>query len=229
MEIPLIRMASSSVAQVMMPEVSTLYKDGKYQQAIDLFRRGTFKTALVLMPLTGLLFVIAPGLMVVLYGPRFAASAVYFQIYLILVPFKSILYTMLFQAAGRTDLVFYRASLNLFLNTTLTILLIREFGPVGAAVGTVISTVCIAMPYELVTCSRLYRTSIAKLLPYWSLLKLVLLIGGVALLSHYSTYWWTQDRPFLLCLIGGGVFGALAVPTMYVLYRNLFGFRKVSG
>jgi O-antigen/teichoic acid export membrane protein len=175
MEIPFIAIITGSAASVMIPDLTRYYQEGRFAEAIDLFKRSAVKCGTILIPIGGFLFLLAPELMVALYGPDYAGAALYFRLYLLLLPFRAVLYGALFQAAGRTDLVLIRALISLVLNGVVTLSLVILFGPVGAVLGTLAVTAFFAVPYCLVTCRKLYEVSVVDILPYALLLKMLLL------------------------------------------------------
>jgi len=188
MEIPLIGLITGSAAAIITPEISRLYREEKYQEAVALFRRAALKCGSILIPLGGALLLVAPELMVALYGSAYEGSATYFRMYLILLPFRAMIYGVLFQAAGRTDLVMVRAGLMLVLNAVLSVSLLQWLGPVGVVLGTIVATVLFAVPYCLVTASRLFQTTCSMLVPVRALLVaaswVVAALVAAGLLSH---------------------------------------------
>jgi len=192
MEIPLIGVVTGAAAQVMLPEITRLFNNGKRVEAIELFRRSATKCGLILIPCGGMLFALAPELMVLLYGDRFLESSLFFRFYLVLIPLRVAMYGVLFQAAGRTDLVMKRALANLVINTALSVLLLKLFGPVGAVIGTLASMLFFVFPYCILSCSRLFGVSPSYLLDYKKLFLIFAPIGtGVSfsMLLDFNDFW----------------------------------------
>lgn len=175
MEVPFINFVTGSAASILVPEISQLYREEKYDEAVDLFRRSGVKCGSILIPIAGILFLLAPQLMHALYGPGYSSSATIFRIYLILLPFRSVSYGVLFQGSGRSDLVLTRACINLFLNLFLTVLLASWFGPIGAAFGTVASILGFVFPYCIITSAYLFKVSPFRIVPIKELTTLVVI------------------------------------------------------
>lgn len=219
MEIPFISLLTGSAAAVMIPEISRLYDEGKYDQALAIFRSSAIKCGTILAPIAGWFFLSAPWVMTYLYGDNYIGSAAIFQIYLLLLPLRVAFFGPLFQAAGRSDLVLTRSIVGFVGNIVLTLVGAYYFGPIGAAWGTVLSILLFVYLFCLVASARLYRTSIAKLLPFRHLTKLFLPIVVIVTALMYFSRWlqWEQD----LSLTAWFVLSALYVVAVLAAYRSL--------
>ncbi len=174
MEVPFIGIVTGSAAAVMVPDLTRMYEANQWQDAVGLFRRSALKSGQVLIPFSGWLFISAPWIMTTIYGPDFLGSANVFRIYLLLLPLRIVFFGPLFQAAGRSDLILIRTLITLVGNLVLTITLTRWLGPVGAAIGTVISVALFAYTYCLVTTARLYQAQVREMIPFKEILLLLL-------------------------------------------------------
>ena len=98
------------------------------------------RVTIILLPAGLLFYLISQELMIILYSDKFKDSVEPFRIYMLMLPARVAYFGMLFQAAGKTRLVLYRAIITLSLNTIITYFLVRKFGMAGAAWGTVLAT-----------------------------------------------------------------------------------------
>lgn len=187
MEIPFISLVTGSASAVIVPEIARLHGEGKYAEAMDIFRRSAVKCGSILIPIAGWFFLAAPWIMTYLYGGAFVGSATVFRIYLLLLPLRVAFFGSLFQAAGRSDLVMTRSLVGFVGNLILTIAGAHYFGPIGAAIGTVLSILLFAYVYCFWAAGRLFSTPISQLLPLKQLAKLltpvVLLVGCLSYVS----------------------------------------------
>jgi O-antigen/teichoic acid export membrane protein len=190
MEIPFIRMITAATMAVILPEIVAFYKTGKKAEALGLWQRSARKIAVLLLPLGGLLFVAAPELMTLFYSGEYVESSRPFRIYLLLLPARVIFFGVIFQAAGRSDLILKRAVGTLLLNAAVSYPMIKYFGIEGAAWGTVVVFWLYVIPYCLAYCSRLLDTVWFRLMPFRHLGMILLAIVGAMLVA-------SQMRPFL--------------------------------
>jgi len=181
MEIPFIQMITVPATAIVLPELVALYKGNDKKEALLLWKKAARKVAVVLLPIGGVLFVIAPELMTILYSDSYEKSAGPLRIYLLLLPARLVFFAAIFQAASRTDLILKRAIGTLLLNIAVSYPLVAYLGFEGAAWGTVIVFWGYVFPYCLCHCSRLLETRWFKLMPYRQvgIILLFIVIAGV--------------------------------------------------
>ena len=226
MELPFISLLTGSAAAVMVPAISSLYADGKLDDALNVFRRSAIKCGTLLAPIAGWFFVSAPWVMTTLYGSAFIGSTDIFRIYLFVVPLRVAFFGPLFQAAGRSDLVLKTAIVGIVGNVLLTIVGAKLFGPPGAAIGTVLSILLFAYAYCFTQTAKLYKCSLIGLLPLKQLAKLfvpvVVLAGALVTLSNTLGWSATLSLPSWLALsviYAGGILFAYSWLEMISLQR----------
>lgn len=220
MEIPFIRMITAATMAVILPEIVAFYKTGKKAEALGLWQRSARKIAVLLLPLGGLLFVAAPELMTLFYSGEYIESSRPFRIYLLLLPARVIFFGVIFQAAGRSDLILKRAVGTLLLNAAVSYPMIKYFGVEGAAWGTVVVFWLYVIPYCLAYCSRLLDTVWFRLMPFRHLGMILLAIVGAMLVA-------SQMRPFLpaghtlsvAVLVSAG-YVVILMPALILLCRS---------
>jgi O-antigen/teichoic acid export membrane protein len=188
MEIPFLKVLTAAATAVILPELVAFYKDGKKTEALGLWLKGARKLSLLILPMGGLLFVVAPDLMTVLYSAEYTESSGPFRIYLLLLPARMVFFTAIFQAAGRSDLILRRAVGTLILNAVISFPLVYYFGMEGAAWGTVIVFWGYVIPYCMRVCSRLLEIRWFNLMPlkHIGLNMLAITLAGVAAIQLRS-------------------------------------------
>jgi len=179
MEIPLIGVVTGSIMAVLLPDIRRLRVEGKNHEALDLWKRGAAKSALIILPIMCFLFFMAPDVMTVLYSPKYAASALPFRLYLLLLPFRVITFGVMVMAAGKSKLLLYRSATALLVNLALSMLLVHLLGYIGAAIAVIVTFCAWSVPYFVVVIGRLYQARPATVLPY----KTILAILGVSALG----------------------------------------------
>jgi len=189
MEIPITGIITGSIAAVLTPDLTVYFHQRHTTEAIAVFRRAVLKSATMLIPLAGLMFVLAPEIMIGLYGDKFAASATFFRVYAIVMVFRVANWGCLYQAAGSPVSVLTRALLRLCSNAVLSVGLFLLFGPIGVAIGTVAALALFTIPYNLISISKLYRVPMRSILPFGGIARrsaIVLSAGVVTLWSSTS-------------------------------------------
>ncbi len=165
MEIPLIGMITGAATAVMLPEIVRNFRDQNAHKAHQLWQRTAVKSARILFPVGGGLFLFAPELMTLLFSEQYRASATPFRFYLLLLPARIALFGAIFQAANRTDLILKRSIGTLLLNLLLSYPLILFFGINGAAIGTVLVFWLYVIPYCTKFVSRVLGVRLVHTFP----------------------------------------------------------------
>jgi len=140
-EIPFISILIGSISAVIIPEISRLRHEGRWDEFSTLFRNASVKTALILFPLFGFLMIFAQKIYIILYTESYLAAVPVFRIYLLMLPLRIVSYQSILFALGKTKSVIVGAAFDLVANLTLSLILAAKMGPVGVALGLVIATI----------------------------------------------------------------------------------------
>jgi O-antigen/teichoic acid export membrane protein len=189
MEIPFIGIISGAATAVILPDIVAFFKKQRKDEALGLWQRSARKVSLLILPLGGLLFVVGPELMTLLYSTDYLESSRPFRIYLLLLPARVVFFGAIFQAAGRPDLILKRAIGTLVLIVVVSYPMIRHFGMEGAAWGTVVVFWLYVIPFCIRYCSRLLDIRWVALMPY-RYIGLILLAIAVAGLTALQLHRW---------------------------------------
>lgn len=148
-EIPFISIVIGSIAPVLLPHFSARLREGRRDEVLEVWHRATRKGAAILFGMFFLFLCLAPEFLTALYSHRYRDSALYFRIYLALLPFRVVAYMPMLFALGRNHYVMVGAVGEILLNLVVSLFLILKtpLGMAGAACGTVISTLCQAAFY----------------------------------------------------------------------------------
>jgi O-antigen/teichoic acid export membrane protein len=179
MEIPLVGVITGSITAVMLPDIRRLRMEGRNAEALDLWKRGSAKSAMIILPAMCFLFCMAPDVMTVLFSSKYAASALPFRLYLLILPIRVVTYGTMFMAAGKNKIILYRTMIDLLLNLGLSIVFVHVFGYIGAAVAGVVMIYLWHVPFNIFMIGRQYGTNVAHVMPYQRLMA----IGGLSALA----------------------------------------------
>ncbi|MHC4537522.1 MAG: oligosaccharide flippase family protein [Planctomycetota bacterium] len=188
LEIPLIGILTGSVTAVLLPEIVQLYKLGNIVDALELWKRAAVKCAIIILPAMCFLMVMAPEVIRTIFSAKYAESVHPFRIYLLLLPIRIVSWGSMLMAAGKNSWILFRMVAMLILNLTLSIILVRWIGYLGAALGTVIVIYIWSVPFNSIAISRLYGFPFWKVLPYRQFLKIAFVAIFAALPCMLKRY-----------------------------------------
>jgi len=180
-EVPVLFLVAGSISSIIFPEMSRHLAEGNPHKAAELWAESIRKQAMVAIPTFIFLMIFAVEFTVTLYGRKYAESAGVFRIYLLVLPLRCVLWSLMLSAAGITRPLFWAASLSLASNLALGLLAIHLFGILGAAIGTVGSVVVEAGYCGWVTWRRV-NVNILACFPWRFMLRLSAISLGVSLL-----------------------------------------------
>jgi len=222
-EIPLIYMITGSAAAVILPEMTKYFQSGNPEAALGLWQRAGVKSALILLPVAALLYVLAPEVMTILYSKAYIGSAVVFQVFLLLLPVRVIQFGVMFQSMGRSDQVLIRSMVSLPMHVVFSYVLIQRFGIVGAAVGPVIVVYLISMGWNLVWICRQCSVKYSKVLP-WGRFGQIAVVCALATMVAFPVKYFFGGLPSIaIVAMYGSVFG-----LAYLLLLKLIGISVID-
>lgn len=101
-ELPLVGMVLSASATVLLPTFSRMtFADENYTNIVNLWKRTAVKAALMIYPLVVFTWFFASDLIILIYGDRYAISAVYFRIMVLVNLFTVIPFYPVIMALGK--------------------------------------------------------------------------------------------------------------------------------
>lgn len=208
MELPLIGILINSVNAILLPNMT-----GKHPHEMSrIYSASVRKNAIFVFPLATVFFIFATEFIVFLYGNIYAEAALYFRIYLLILPLRVATYGLVIQALGKTRLGMINSVIMLIVNIILNFFLIRIYGMQGAAIATVIVSWLITLVY-LYQLRMLMGFKLLKLFPLWSLIKnllaAILPALAVAVLAVH------MPHPFWRMILGGSAYMLLYFAIAY--------------
>jgi len=215
-EVPLIGAVTGAAAAVILPEMVAKISSGNSHGALDLWKGAAVKSAWILFPVTSVLWVLAPYLIVLLFGEDYQNSTPIFRIYLLIVPIRIAFFSLIYQGCGKSGLLLRRCVLALVLNAVFSIPMVIYFGAIGAALTTVIITWAVMVPYNCFETSRLLGVRVSELFDLKRLLRVALgsfamaaILVVVSSILHFSN---------LASLVILGLTTLLILPVLYLIF-----------
>lgn len=219
-EVPLVSIITGSISIVIMAEMSKKCKEGRKQDALELFRKAATIGGCFLVPLMVILLIYANDFIDVLYTSKYSDSIIPFRIYLFFLPIRIVFYGAAFIALGRAKAILYRSILELVITTVLAYLFVKLFGYNGAALASITTLYVWSIPYNLRTLGKSFGCKATYILPFDKLGKILIIailaggISSICLLLNVSS--------FIRLLCGGGIGGII---YLVLAYRYIPEFR----
>lgn len=172
-ELPVIGIFTGAMTSVLLVEYSRLHASGNYREIVRLVHQAMFKSALVLIPIMVLCFVVAPSLMVVLFGDGYRDGAGPFRWYLLRLPLRTLTFGALLMAAGRGKNVLAAAVAYTVGAGAFSWVLAGWFGPSGSACGMALSDYLVSAPMLLRSLSKCLAMPASEILPWKKLAQVI--------------------------------------------------------
>jgi len=199
-EIPFIDVLAGAVMTVIMPELSRLHNEDKYDEFLRLWHESIRKVALILLPLSVFLFIVARDLITLLYSESYVNSANIFRIYLLLLPLRITIYGNVLLSVGLSKTILLGSIPALLSTIVFNLLGIKFLGFYGPAVAFVLSTDILILFY-LSRIKHALKISFSKVFPWLSVGK-IMAISCVAGVCIYPIVYLTLPNLLRFALSG---------------------------
>ena len=186
LQVPFVGAAAQSLNDVLIVHGSEMHARGDTPALVALWHRAVLALALFAVPAFATLWVFAPELFRVLFGPAYVASVPVFRLSLLLLPMSvPLLHTML-RATGRTGVAARAELLTLFVALGTLPLLVSRFGTIGAVISLVVASLVFQVSGSSALARELHRRP-TDFLPWGALLRLGLFAGASAVTARALT------------------------------------------
>ncbi|MEI9947101.1 MAG: oligosaccharide flippase family protein [Chitinophagaceae bacterium] len=214
-EMPVLGTLYSSFSLVFLPQISRLILQDNYQQVIFIKRMVINSTVSIIYPVI-LFFLFFHHEFITLYlSDKYSESAIIFLIINcgLLLRFQD--YTDVLISLNKGYYVM-KANIIFFVsNTILNIVLINFFGYIGCAISIVIS-VALLSGLLLNKTVKLLKTSLASLLDYKLIFKILIIIAAVLSIIKFFVSYFGASRIFIFC----GIFPAYLILIYLLLLKT---------
>jgi len=144
-EVPFVSTIYTSIAAIILPEVSKLYVDGKMQEIVHLKKKVIMNSMAVIYPVMIFLLFNSETIIVTYLGERYQESAILFSLFNLTLLMRVNGYHDILMSAGKSRVILWHYLLIFLLNIVLNLILIDLLGLIGAAISTVISLIIFAI------------------------------------------------------------------------------------
>jgi O-antigen/teichoic acid export membrane protein len=226
-EIPVVALIGQSVNNVLVPEISRNYKDGNYKEISRLWSESLRKMALIIFPIFAVLYILADLVILALFTDKYIESVPLFRIYLYLMPIRIASYGLILRAIGKTKIDFIASIFFLVINFVVSYYLMMAMGLVGPAIGTVITTIVLAMFY-LLSIKKNTSLKLDELLPVKKLFSVAMAVAipGLVVWGIRSVFDFKNINLFVSLTVLSAAY--MVVYTIILVNSNMLNERDKS-
>lgn len=210
---PVIGVLRNSVSDAVLPELAAL-KSTKGEAALELWRRSTIVSMILLTAAGVVLFEFAHTFVVTLFSPSYEPAVLIFQIYLLVLVREVFDFGVALRAANRTAPIVTSSLFAILLNLLLLVTVLPIWGLPAAALAFVISRWTEGLVLSRSTL-RAYDIGIGEL-ARWRDLGKVALAALLASIVFYGSFW-LDHFGLIGVVLGSAVFMALFVVFLVAL------------
>jgi O-antigen/teichoic acid export membrane protein len=165
-ELPLIGVITGSMTSVLLVHYRLMLAKQEYHEIIALLHRAMMKSAVALMPAMFFLLCVAPEFMVCLFGAKYRESAPVFQVYLLMLPVRTMAFGAIALAAGKTKALTIVSLVGLAINFVLNFMAISMFGYIGSAIATVLIVYAVGAYGRALIAKSILQCSMSQFVPW---------------------------------------------------------------
>lgn len=170
MQLPFVNIFAYTLGGILLPRYVEFYKEGKSEEVLKLWHESIRQVALIMFAIFSLCFFFAREVITALFTDTYLASSSIFKIYLLLLPTQITAYGSILRATKNTKHILYVTLMELTLNLSLSLILVKFMGPRGPAVATIITRFT-GVSYYLVVIKNILKVDIKGVFPWRVLLK----------------------------------------------------------
>ncbi|ETJ19330.1 Polysaccharide biosynthesis protein [human gut metagenome] len=225
-DIPLVGIVTVSVAAVILPHMSKIYRESKdFHAVLDIWKDSCNKTAIIMFPIFWIAFLFSVGYIELIFSEKYIIqSTPIFLIYLMKFPLYCTVFGNILIVLGKEKYVMYNSIVGIVLNIILNSVLINIIGMKGSALSTVLVQYVVVY-LQLKQIAKNTNVSILKLMPYKKLFLIFIIPGFLAIpLSIISNFLGMSECMSLIVM--GGTTYILSFITYY--YINIIDRKYVE-
>lgn len=210
-ELPFVGILTGAITDAIVPNLAVLAQEGQWSRFVSLWHQAILRVAVYLFPILVYLLIYSQEFISLLYSRQYAAGALPFALYLMLIPTRLTSFGQVLIALGRPQAILRSSLIALGANAAGMWLSIRFLGMFGAAASTVLVTFLLA-GYLLNAIRKSVATTWRKVWPWRDLGRLL----GLCTAAVLPTLWTKLLPSSDLVIIGtSGVMYALVLGWLY--------------
>ena len=229
-ELPLVEIITFTIYNMLLPRFVRLYQQDRRKDFMRVWHEAIKKTAILVIPLFVFFLFTAQRFITFLYTERYISSTPIFRVYLLIILIQIVSYDTILQAAGKTRGIFYASSLKLAASLTISLILIRTVGPVGAAIGLVSGHLAASL-YYLLRIRRIFLVTFVRVFPWFYVFQVLALALSLGALTYTINFFGSYPSKLAFMGLYGAIFlilyGVLIFKLKFMQRKDL-DFLKIS-
>lgn len=176
--IPLVTQAFTSINNVVVPNISSLFEKGEKTEVAKLYYKVVKKTSSLAIPAVLFFAVMAPELIAFLFTSEYSDATPYYRIYLATLLFTMLSYGIVLRASGNTKIIMASNFLGMIITVALGFTLIPKLGLDGAIL-TAVTGIAVPALLQVFWTMRILQVDLSRMIPFKSMLQVL----GISLLG----------------------------------------------
>jgi O-antigen/teichoic acid export membrane protein len=215
-ELPVIRLFTRSIIQVLMADCSRLFQQNRLQEIARILWKATYSNTVFLIPTMIYLLVVADAVIPLVFSEKYMESVAPFMLYLFIIPVRLVNFSGIHVASGKGYFLTLVTAINLVLKVGLTLAWYPATGFMGVIYANLLVSYLVSWPLQMVILVRVYRLPMGSTLPKADFVKALLAIGLATMVLMVKPFMPDHD---LLVVIGCGLLYGGALIVAFVLLR----------
>lgn len=180
-EVPIIGVVLGSISTAIIPEMRRLVANNHLLESAKLLKTSAKKVASITFPIACFLAFFATEFITIMYSDKYINAVPIFQVYLLYFLARIMFTGPVFVSLGMNKYLLFQSIVSILTNAILTFLFILFIGPIGAAVGTILSGWVIFLTLILPTLSKKLSVPKLSIYPLKTVFKIVFygVISGI--------------------------------------------------
>ncbi len=212
--IPVVSMVTSATSIVLMPVFSKLVEnENNLEELTTLWKSALMKSAIIIYPLVFFMFYHADSIIEILYGVKYAKSATYFRIAMLVNLFNIIVFSPLLLSLGKSKFYSLLNGVGAVLAWIVGYLIILTFNnPFILAAWSVFLSISMVV-FGFISSSHYLGVSLNKMIPTEQFFRLFMHLILILTILFGLEYLFSISNSFLKLSVHGFVYAALVLLT----------------
>lgn len=212
MNIPIVQLLTVTVGSVIFPRLSKETKEKSFMDGLSIWRNAATNTALILITFMWLFMIFAEGYVSFIFSERYLDSVPIMRVYLLRFMITFTIYCHLLIVIDKKRYIALISFIGVVSNIILSLVFIRFFGMIGAAIATVIIQY-VVNAMEIFAVIHFTKIKLTDIFEFKRLFKIIMTSSGMA-----GLFAWISYLAPLGDILNFFVYGTLYVVSTYCVY-----------
>lgn len=212
-EVPLITVFYTSFSAIAFPLMLKEFNNNNIAGFLDIRRKYQKEVVLILFPIVLALISWAPSLIQLAFGSFYASSAIFFVIYATTFLYRFSSYHDVFLITGKTKYISYIQGLELIFHVTLTYILVRQYGLIGASIAHLVTNTLYVYVCTLIS-KLILKVRMIDIIPFWYLYKIFFIAAVIMFPFYFASEYFSSN---IVKFIFAGLYVVVCILLLYKL------------